>query len=130
MLGRGNQVRGIGCYAQPVLRKFRCTSVSNGASFTTDTAESDVGFSLAAATSGRAVLTFPKCKRASFLTGNVINDTATEADRQTVGITAVPNAAAGTVTLEFTNQAATQAEENPETGDVIEIFMILDEGSS
>ncbi len=130
MLARGNQVRGIGCYAQPVLRKLRCTSVSNGASFTTDAAESDVGFSLGAATSGRATLTFPKCKRASFFTGNVINDTATEADRQIVGITTVPNAAAGTVVVEFTNLNATQAEENPETGDVIEIFMILDEGSS
>ncbi len=130
MLARGNQVRGVGCYAQPVIRKWRGTSVSNGTSFTTDAAESDVGFSLGAVTSGRATLTFPKCKRACFLSGYVYNDTTVEAAMDLITLVSVPNAAAGTCVVQFETLAATSTEGTTTTGDIVEIFMILDEGSS
>jgi hypothetical protein len=130
MLGRGNQVRGIGCYAQPVLRKLRCTSVGDGASFTIDTAESDVGLSLGALSSGRMTLTFPKCKRASFLTANVHSNSTNEALIYDIRPVTAPDAAAGTVLLQNHNIAATPVEAVITTGYVVEIYMLLDEGSS
>jgi hypothetical protein len=127
MLARGNQVRGIGCYAQPVVRKVRATFATSGTVSTPIVAESDSGITLGTMTSGALTVTFaPRPKRVTLVNGYVYESAV---DR----LTAVPasqyDASAGTLAVVFRADDDGVAE-NPADTQVYELVFITDEGSS
>lgn len=119
-------MRGVGCYSQPVLRKFVGTVDASG-NVTTTTAESDPGIAFGAFSSGVTVVTFsPKPRKCSLLAGRVVESAV---DRLRAAPSSQYSASAGTLTLNFRADDDGTAE-NPSDTQVVECFFILDEGSS
>lgn len=126
MLGRGNEVRGMSCYTQPVMRKFVGTVDGSGV-VTTNTAESDPGISFSDFSSGLTTVTFsPKPRKACLLSGRVLESAA---DRLRAAPTSDYSVTAGTLALNFRADDDGTAE-NPADTQVVECFFILDEGAS
>lgn len=127
MLARGNQVRGVAPYAQPVLRKIRATFATSGTVSTLIAAESDPGITVGTMTSGALTVTFaPRPKRCTLVTGYVYESAA---DRLTVEPASQYDATAGTLAVVF-RADDDGAAENPTDQQVYELIFLCDEGSS
>ena len=125
MMGRGNEMRGVGCYAQPCIRKFKAT-VTTGVSAAT-AGECDSGISAGTFSSGAIVFTFaPKPRKACLISGGVLESAA---DRLRAAQTSEYDVSAGTMAVNF-RADDDGADEGPTDGQAYEVFFLLDEGSS
>lgn len=129
MIRTGQEVRGLAAFNKPALRMYQFT-VSSGVN--TKTALSDDGASLATWSSGAAVLSFPKCRRAAVLSCTLSHTADTTAGNVHLVYPAVAvDAPAGTVGLNtLSGDATPSTAENPADTDIVTILMLLDEGAS
>ncbi len=125
MLSRGEVIRGIACYAHPVIRKFKAT-VASGVS-TKVAGECDPGISAGTFTNGAITFTFsPRPKKVSFLWGHTI-ESAT--DRLRAQPTSAYSVSAGTLAVNF-RADDDGADEGPADTETYEVFFLCEEGSS
>jgi hypothetical protein len=125
MMGRGNEMRGIGCYSKPCFRKFKAT-VTTGVS-TAVAGECDSGISAGTFSSGAVVFTFaPKPRKVSLIAGGTIESAA---DRLRAAPTSAYDVAAGTLAVNF-RADDDGADEGPSDGQSYEVFFLTEEGSS
>jgi hypothetical protein len=132
MLARGEQVRGVGCYAQPVIRKVRVTSNGSVDAVCTQTAsESDIGFVVTPSSSGTIyTVTGNKAKRATLLfAGQVSSAAATTTATHRLIPTAAPSPTTGAYGTYSAIDNTNTLEAIPNTT-VLEFTFIVDEGSS
>lgn len=128
MLRVGEQMRGPGCYAQPVIRKFRGTIASGVV--TAVAGECDAGISVGTFSSGASTVTLsPRPKKCSFLSGYVHNSAETGSSIQMMIPSTVYDSSAGTLVIK-TLDLATPTVENADDTNVLEFFLLLDEGSA
>jgi hypothetical protein len=115
--------------AQPVLRLYEGTSSASGATLT-KTANCDPGFTLGAFTAGKATLTIPKCKRAVVVACGMYNNTDTAGSVHLLYVKSI-DPTGGTVALSTLSADATAVtSDQPDDGDIIQVLLLVDEGSS
>ena len=120
-------LRGLGAFNKPVLRLYEGT-VSSGA--LTKTSNCDPGFTLGSFSSGKATLTMPKCRRAAVLACSMYNNTDTAGSVHGLYVKTL-DADAGTIDVSTISFDATPVtSDQPDDGDIVQIWVICDEGAS